>query len=152
MLPGRIVLRRALLAVALALAALVGVVAPARRLATAPPLRFGNFPDWADRTFTPLRATVTPGERIGVIIASPDPNAAGGMHYAAQWALIPALVEPIYLVECLRPEHGPRCRLDRVRRVAFAPRDAASLAFIEQRLGLARQGRVGPVFVLERAP
>jgi len=36
-------------------------------------------------------------------------------------------------------------------RLAY-PRDAASLAFVEQRLGLARQGRVGPVFVLERAP
>ena len=147
---GRIVSRRARLAAALVLAAILGAVLPARRLAGAPPLRFGNFPDWADRTFTALRGTVTPGERIGLVIANPDPNVAGGMHYSAQYALIPALVEPIDLEECLRPQRGPRCGLDQVRRIAFAPRDAASLAYVEQQLGLERKARVGPVFVLER--
>jgi len=60
----------------------------------------------------------------------------------------PALVEAVYLEDCLAPAPGPRCRLDRVSRVALMAWDAGLLDYLGRRYGLAPAGQAGPILVL----
>lgn len=142
---------RARALVALAAAAVLGAALPAARLITGGPPSWVTFPEYAERTFAPLRARLAPGERIGLVLDSGNPDADGAMHYAAQYALAPALVEPLYVEDCQRPGRGPRCRVDGARKVLVLSSNPATVAFFERLLGRQAAERFEGLTVLETA-
>ncbi|HEX9398462.1 MAG TPA: hypothetical protein VF912_00025 [Anaeromyxobacter sp.] len=107
-----------------------------------------DAPGSADRTLSELRRLLKPGEPIGVVLPEPeDPALAVGVVSRAQYALAPALVEPLWLGDCLTA--GPRCRPGAAR--IAVPRERADVAAaLRERLGLGAGSTVGGVLLLER--
>jgi len=134
----------------LAAAAVLGLGLPAERLAGAAPPPFSQLPVWADDFYDPVRPRFAPGERVGILLVSGDPNGDGALHYGTQYALAPALIEPIYLGDCLKPERGPRCRVETVQRVLLVTQNPRLLDFAMRGLGLAPREQFGDLYLLER--
>ncbi len=118
------------------------------------PPRHGDAqpPIWADATFSALRSALRPGERIGLFVPCADPDAEVAFRSAAQFALIPAIVEPVALCECFRPSAAD-CEYGALSKFALAgERDPALVTELVHRLALRPAGRFGDVLLLEQAP
>ena len=63
--------------------------------------------------------------------------------YCAQYALAPALVEPLMLGDRLRPEGGERCGTPRASRFALVTVDEELAGFAARRFGLRTAARAG---------
>jgi hypothetical protein len=99
---------------------------------------------WAEAAFAETRKLVGPGERLGVLVPPFEADKETAYWYCAQYALAPALVEPVMLGDCLRPEGGPRCGVPRSTRFAFVSPDPALVDFAELRFGIRTVARAGP--------
>jgi hypothetical protein len=104
-----------------------------------------------DEVLADLRPQLRAGERIGVVVPPLEAGSDLAFWYSAQYALAPALVEPIMVGDCVTPEPGPRCRLTGATRVAMLREDTATFALLERRLGLVPVGKVGRAVILMRA-
>lgn len=135
--------------VVLATVGALGVGIPCLHLVRRTPRHGGDGAAWADARYSGLARTLRAGERIGVIVASGDPDLDGALSMCAQYALAPAIVEPIYLSDCLR-DGGPRCRLERVDRVAALEPPPPLVGILERRLGLVPTSAVDSVLLLEK--
>lgn len=135
----------------LAVAAVVGIGGSVRPLESLLQRPAADGPAaWADKVYAPLQARLEAGQRIGVLIAAGDPDHAFALHFAAQYALVPAVVEPIYLRDCLGQGSGKHCRLGAVDRIAFASTEPWAVASVSKRLGLEQFERVGGVALLRK--
>ncbi len=103
-----------------------------------------------DASVAGLRDGLRPGERIGVAIPAMDSSSELAFWYSAQYALAPALVQPVMLRDCARLELGPRCRVPQGMRIAVLRPDVDTLTFLERRLGLVTIGAAGPTRILAR--
>ena len=104
-----------------------------------------------DEDLADLRLQLRAGERIGVVVPPLEAGSDLAFWYSAQYALAPALVEPIMVGDCVTPEPGPRCRLTGATRVAMLREDTATFALLQFRLGLVPVGTVGRAVILVRA-
>jgi hypothetical protein len=134
---------------ALAVVAALGLGNPVLHFVRPTPRPGGDVAAWADEAYAGLRTTLRAGERIGVLVGSGNPNLDGALSMSAQYALAPAVVEPIYLADCLS-DGGKRCRLELIDRVAVVAPPQELIGIVEQRLGLIPAGSVGGVLLLEK--
>jgi hypothetical protein len=141
--------RRVRGAVVLAVLGALAAREPVRVLIAPPKAGQLEYPAWADAQFAQLRASLRPGEHIGVFVPPLDPELEGAFRIVSQYALAPALVEPIRLRSCLRASEG--CELPQVRRYALLESDPSVVGLVAGRLGIRPVGRLGDVLVLEGA-
>ena len=116
--------------------------------------RWAPLPDIAgsaDAVFADPRVLLRPGERVGVFLPPQGKDMETASWYAAQYALAPAIVHPIYLRECNGTRADGPCRPDGVGRFLLPQPDTGTLAFVERSFGLRRLGWSGRVVVLGRA-
>lgn len=106
---------------------------------------------WAERSFAELRPSARLRERIGVLVPPFGGESEVAYWYCAQYALAPALVEPVMLSACLEPRPAARCAAGNARRFALVNPDPALAALAEARLGIRRVGWAGSalLFVAE---
>ncbi len=110
------------------------------------------FPAEVDETLAPLRRGLHAGERIAVALPPSNGATESALWFAAQYALAPAVVEPIFLSECIGERPGARCRLDRATLVAVPAGDDTTITFLRQRLGVVPVGVAGRVPILGAEP
>ncbi len=102
-----------------------------------------------DEAVSGLGLALRPGEPIGVVIPPFSPDREAAYRFAAQYALTPALVQPVRLRDCLL---GQRCHLDdAVSRVAVIQTDAGTVALLERQLALTTIARAGSSVVLGKS-
>jgi hypothetical protein len=120
-------------------------------LAVSPPQRFAfNVGGPADEMFAPVRASFAAGERVGVLVPGRNESEDQVRWFSAQYALAPAIVEPIRLSACARSVMDPGCRPERVERVAAVGVSPRAIGRVADALGLVPLQTAGPVVVLGR--
>ena len=130
--------------------AYIGLDAPYRHLKAAKaPFTF-DVASKADALYAATLPLVRPGERLGVFLLNRNDVADMTQWYSAQYALVPAVVLPLYVEDCLKSDPGPRCRMAEADRFVTY-RDPRLVEAIRGRFGLAPQSYAGDVVVLARA-
>lgn len=103
-----------------------------------------------DGSLAELRLGLVPGERIGIVVPL-EAESETEYWYAAQYALAPAVVQPILIRDCAAAEPGPSCRPGGTSRAAALRADPTTIALLERRLGLVPVGSAGRALLLGTA-
>jgi hypothetical protein len=142
--------RLAVLALAGAAALWAGLSEPLGRLRRQQPPYAIDAARQADEVFAAARARYGAGARVGVVLPTGIDSADMAIWYSSQYALAPALVEPISLADCTSRPPGDHCRLERVEEYLLPVDDPALLAWLDASLGLRPAERLGGAVRLRR--
>lgn len=135
---------------ALAIAAWFGL-GEGIRTALAAPARFTfEVAGVADQAYGPVRASLSAGERVGVLVPGRGEADDQVRWFTAQYALAPAIVVPVRWSACAAGASDSGCGVAALERVLVAGLSPAQVDAVGGRLGLAPHRRVGAVVEYRR--
>jgi hypothetical protein len=136
--------------VAFVAAASQGLTLPVARLQRERPPFSIDAARQADEILAEARGRFGPGARVGVVLPTGVDSADMAIWYSSQYALAPALVEPISLAHCTSRPPGAHCRLELVSDYLVPVDDPALVAWLDASLGLRAVERLGGAVRLRR--